>query len=93
VGHQGDPNDWLPLVSLKTDTLLPQEWAALLDSQFGIECRAGFHCAGAIHPLLGTDSCGGTLRFSLGHTTTDHCLTSLQEAIEAWIALGGNEGL
>jgi cysteine desulfurase/selenocysteine lyase len=93
IGHQGDRNDWLPLVSLKTDTMLPQEWAALLDSQFGIECRAGFHCAGAIHPFLGTDSCGGTLRFSLGHTTTDHCLASLQKAIETWIAVGGNEGL
>jgi selenocysteine lyase/cysteine desulfurase len=92
VGHQGDPDDWLPLVSLKTDTMLPQEWAALLDSEFGIECRAGFHCAGAIHPFLGTDSGGGTLRFSMGHTTTDQCLTSLQEAIETWIALGRNEG-
>ncbi len=88
IGHQGDRNDWLPLVSLKTDTMLPQEWAALLDSQFGIECRAGFHCAGAIHPFLGTDSCGGTLRFSLGHTTTDHCLASLQKALETWIAVG-----
>jgi|688.fasta_scaffold00250_19 selenocysteine lyase/cysteine desulfurase len=91
VGHQGDHHHWLPLVSLKTDTMLPQEWAALLDSQFGIECRAGFHCAGAIHPFLGTDSCGGTLRFSLGHTTTDQCLTSLEEAIEALMTLGGNE--
>jgi selenocysteine lyase/cysteine desulfurase len=93
IGHQGDCTDWLPLVSLKTDAMLPQEWAALLDSEFGIECRAGFHCAGAIHPFLGTDLIGGTLRFSLGHTTTDHCLTRLQDAIETWIALGGNEGL
>ncbi|MFY7969073.1 MAG: hypothetical protein ACOVNV_08275, partial [Pirellulaceae bacterium] len=32
-------------------------------------------------------------RVMLLASTTDHCLASLQKAIETWIAVGGNEGL
>lgn len=46
-----------------------QEWAMMLEQMAGVECRAGFHCAGAIHSFLGTQDRGGTLRLSLGHTT------------------------
>lgn len=48
----------------------PQEMAMFLDSASRIECRAGFHCAGLIHNSLGTREQGGTLRLSLGCTTT-----------------------
>lgn len=71
----------VPILSLKTTAMLPQEWATLLDGSFGIETRAGLHCAGLVHQALGTDQCGGTLRFSLGHTTTDRDLLRLEEAI------------
>lgn len=71
----------VPILSLKTTAMLPQEWATLLDGSFGIEARAGLHCAGLVHQALGTDQDGGTLRFSLGHTTTDRDLLRLEEAI------------
>ncbi|XZE34869.1 aminotransferase class V-fold PLP-dependent enzyme [Pirellulaceae bacterium SH501] len=48
-----------------------QEWALMLEGMLGIECRAGFHCAGLMHDFLGTSRFGGTVRFSLGHTTSD----------------------
>ncbi|MFN7292374.1 MAG: aminotransferase class V-fold PLP-dependent enzyme, partial [Pirellula sp.] len=68
-------NDRLPVFSLipkKSSSLLqtPQEMAMFLDSANRIECRAGFHCAGKIHDSLGTRQHGGTLRLSLGCTTT-----------------------
>jgi selenocysteine lyase/cysteine desulfurase len=68
-------NDRLPVFSLipkKSSNLFqtPQEMAMFLDSANRIECRAGFHCAGKIHDSLGTRQQGGTLRLSLGCTTT-----------------------
>ena len=75
----------LPVFSLKLSERAPmfgtgatncQEWAMILEQMASIECRAGFHCAGAIHSCLGTDDQGGTLRLSLG-------LASTQENVDA----------
>jgi selenocysteine lyase/cysteine desulfurase len=57
------------VVSLTLDTLPPQEAAALLDEHFGIETRAGLHCAPGAHRWLDTLETGGTLRFSPGPFT------------------------
>jgi selenocysteine lyase/cysteine desulfurase len=67
--------DRLPVFSLvakRPNNLLqtPQEMAMFMDSSNRLECRAGFHCAGMIHNSLGTREQGGTLRLSLGCTTT-----------------------
>jgi cysteine desulfurase / selenocysteine lyase len=70
----------VPVVSLVCSTSNCAELSALLDSAFRIETRSGLHCAGAIHKYLGTDSTGGTLRFSLGHTTTNLDLDALETA-------------
>jgi cysteine desulfurase/selenocysteine lyase len=68
-------NERLPVFSFapkRSSSLLqtPQEMALFLDSAHRIECRAGFHCAGKIHDSLGTREQGGTLRLSLGCTST-----------------------
>ncbi len=60
----------LPVVSLTCESLSCHEMAMLLDSACGVEARSGYHCAGLIHPFLGTNEKGGTLRLSLGHTST-----------------------
>lgn len=68
------PNDSkrnrLPVISLTSETSTCHEMAMLLDAACGVEARSGFHCAGLIHPCLGTKEKGGTLRLSLGHTST-----------------------
>ena len=60
----------LPVISLTSETSSCHEMAMLLDSACGVEARSGFHCAGLIHACLGTKEKGGTLRLSLGHTST-----------------------
>lgn len=60
----------LPVISLTSGTSSCHEMAMLLDSACGVEARSGFHCAGLIHTCLGTKEKGGTLRLSLGHTST-----------------------
>ncbi len=58
----------LPIASVTMEGLDPADLAAILDSEFGVEARAGFHCAALIHEYLGTES-KGTLRLSAGHGT------------------------
>ncbi len=68
-GQPTEGADALPLVSLVFGSIDVATVAALLDAEFSIEVRAGLHCAGLIHPYLGT-AAEGTLRVSGGHGTT-----------------------
>ena len=60
--------------------------AAALDSSFGVQCRAGLHCAPRMHAALGTLPRGGTVRFSCGWSTT---IADIDRAIEAVAAIAG----
>lgn len=83
------PNDTMRprsyVVSLTSNTLSSHEMAMMLDSACGVEARSGFHCAGLIHSFLGTKQRGGTLRLSLGHTST---LADVEAAIAGIEMLG-----
>lgn len=83
IGYDGGPVDRVPLVSIIVDGWDVHELASVLDSDFAIEARSGYHCAAMIHQAIGTDSCGGTLRISPGHATTsqeiDAFLTAIRE--------------
>jgi cysteine desulfurase / selenocysteine lyase len=59
-----------PLVSMNVAGLDAQELAAILDAEYGIQCRSGMHCAPLMHRALGTADVGGTVRFSLGPFNT-----------------------
>lgn len=83
VGHT-DQGDSLPVISL-----LPAAWdiheaAAVLDANFGIDVRAGLHCAALVHKPIGSFDRGGTLRFSLGHSTN---LVDLDDTVHALSAM------
>jgi cysteine desulfurase / selenocysteine lyase len=68
--------------SVSSAAIAPAELSSLLETSFGIECRAGFHCAGRIHDELGTAPGGGTLRLSLGLTSRPEDLRQLELALE-----------
>ncbi|MBL9091918.1 MAG: aminotransferase class V-fold PLP-dependent enzyme [Planctomycetaceae bacterium] len=70
VGPQGAQRR-VGMVSLVVEGYDPQEAAAVLATSYGIETRAGLHCAPLMHKALGTADAGGTLRLSLGPLTTD----------------------
>lgn len=71
------------VVSITHPEFEPHVLATLLDEHFGIQTRAGLHCAPKIHERLGTIAGGGTVRFSFGpFNTGDHidaALTALRE--------------
>ncbi len=57
------------IVSLAVDGWTPHDLAAVLDSEFGIEVRAGLHCAPLMHRRLAPTG-EGFLRISVGAMTT-----------------------
>jgi cysteine desulfurase family protein len=64
----------------------PRELASLLDSAFGVQVRAGLHCAPLMHQQLGTTPNGGTVRFSVGcFNTTDQ----IDRAVDAVKEIAG----
>lgn len=78
-GHESD----LPhvgVVSFTVDGFAPHEVASILDESFGVQSRAGLHCAPGVHRFLGTFATGGTIRFSVGPFTT---LQDVESAISA----------
>lgn len=77
IGERGE----LPIASIHFGNLLScAEAAAILDAEFRIEVRSGYHCAAELHDFLGTRD-SGTLRISCGHSTTFHELDRLAEAL------------
>jgi len=64
-------HDRVGVLSISLDGYDPHDLAAILDQTFGIETRAGLHCAPGAHRALGTLSSGGTSRLSVGPFTTD----------------------
>ena len=71
------------VVSLNVAGFEPQVVATILDEHFGIQARAGLHCAPRLHRRLGVLELGGTLRLSVGPFTTaddiDAALHALRE--------------
>ena len=69
------------VVSFNIEGQDPQSVAALLDNEFCIQLRAGYHCAPLMHEALGTDADGGTLRASPGIFNTERDTERLVAAV------------
>jgi selenocysteine lyase/cysteine desulfurase len=70
----------LAVVSFNLAGFDPQELASLLDANWSIQTRAGLHCAPRMHAALGTAP-SGTLRVSLGHSSTAEDVNALLAAL------------
>lgn len=71
------------VLSLNLPEVDPQTLAMILDQNFGLEVRAGLHCAPGAHRHSGSFERGGTVRFSVGPFTTpeqiERAVAALQE--------------
>lgn len=74
----------LGVVSITSGAFDPHTLSSLLAHEFGIETRAGLHCAPGIHRWLGTLQTGGTTRFSVGPFSTSN---DVETAIKALTTL------
>ncbi len=75
----------LPVVSVSISRMSPSDVATILDTEFNIETRSGFHCAALIHRYLNSGD-EGTLRISGGHQTREHEIESVCQALRAIVA-------
>ena len=71
------------VVSVRIRGYDPQEVSAMLDAAYHIQTRSGLHCAPRMHRALGTTPGGGTVRFSLGHFTTEQEIDATINAMQA----------
>jgi selenocysteine lyase/cysteine desulfurase len=69
------------VVSLAIEGFDPQDVANILDQSFGIQTRAGLHCAPGAHRAIGSFDAGGTVRFSVGPFTTDDHIAAAIDAV------------
>lgn len=70
TGQPASVPERIPVISLQAEGWDVQDLANVLDTSFGIEVRAGWHCAALVHEPLGTSHSGGTLRLSPSVSTT-----------------------
>jgi cysteine desulfurase family protein len=75
------------VVSITVEGYEPQELAAILDSNYRIQTRAGFQCAPRMHEALGTVPLGGTLRFSPGYATSSDEISRAVAALQEVAAI------
>ena len=73
------------VVSMNVSGYDSREVAAILESNFRIQVRSGFHCAPLIHKALHTGP-GGAVRFSPGFLNTEAQIDAVVRAMEeiAW---------
>ena len=76
----GSDDESLPVVSVTLEDLAPVDVSTILDSDYGIETRAGIHCAALVHEHLGTSG-EGTLRISAGLSTTEDDIDAVVNAL------------
>jgi selenocysteine lyase/cysteine desulfurase len=76
-----DADRQVGVVSITVEGCSPTEVAAILDARFGVQVRAGVHCAPRMHEVLGTLAQGGTVRFSLGPFNTEDHIDSAVAAV------------
>jgi cysteine desulfurase / selenocysteine lyase len=84
--HSPPAPDGVGIVTLSLAGMDAAELARRLDSEHGVLCRAGLHCAPETHALLGTLETGA-VRLSLGWAST---LAHVERAAHALRALAGN---
>ena len=75
-----NPDQQLGVISVLIPGIEPQVLASILDESFGIQTRAGLHCAPGVHRTIGTFEQGGTVRLSVGPFTSP---TDIDAAVSA----------
>ena len=71
----------ISVISITHSEYSPSELAEILDADFDIAVRSGFHCAPFVHELIGTVDTHGTVRISIGHFNSESDIDVLISAL------------
>lgn len=77
-----DLNKHIGIISFNYDNYRPDEIGQILDEEFNIAVRTGYHCAPLIHDFLNTKDKGGTVRISLSFFNTENHIKYLINCLE-----------
>ena len=72
----------ISVISINHKDYKPEELAEILDADFDIAVRSGYHCAPFVHNLIGTRERLGTVRISLGYFNTTSDIDNLISALK-----------
>jgi selenocysteine lyase/cysteine desulfurase len=72
-----DEEKYVGIISLNMQDYNPNELGQVLDEDFNIAVRTGFHCAPLIHNFINTENKGGTVRISLGYFNSENDIDNL----------------
>ena len=74
--------DGVPVVTVKAARMDAASLAGHLDREYGIQTRAGLHCAPEVHRILGTSE-EGAVRFSLGWASSQSDVEAAVQGVDA----------
>lgn len=71
----------ISVISITHKEYKPFELAEILDEDFDIAVRSGYHCAPYVHDLIGTKESEGTVRISIGYFNDKSQIDALVNAL------------
>lgn len=72
----------ISVISFTHKEYKPHELAEILDEDFDIAVRCGYHCAPYVHKLIGTETTDGTVRLSISYFNTREDIDALVSALQ-----------
>ena len=72
----------IPILSIAFEKYMSDDVGTILDGEYGIAVRTGYHCAPFVHDVIGSKKYGGTVRISMGRFTTKEDVDKLVFALE-----------
>jgi selenocysteine lyase/cysteine desulfurase len=69
------------VLSFNIEGYSANEVGIILNQDFDIAVRTGYHCAPYVHSFLGTEDYGGTVRASVGYFNTIEDIMTLLNAV------------
>lgn len=77
----GDDKKHISIVSFTVDGFISHDIGMILDEDFGIAVRTGYHCCPFIHKYLKDENSLGTVRIGLGRFNTKEDIDALVKAL------------
>jgi cysteine desulfurase family protein len=77
----GKTNDQLGIISIIAEDYSSDEVGRILDEEYDIAVRTGYHCAPFIHKYLHDEEYNGTVRIGIGYYNTEEDIELLVKAL------------
>ena len=77
-----DLDEHVAVISFNVQGYSADDIGTILDQEYNIAVRTGYHCAPYVHDVIGDRNYNGTVRIGLGKYNTSRDIDALCEALE-----------